>query len=551
VPLRRLGAVSRLRRALPLAAVLLLAALLRVWALGFGLPLILRPDDQLWPGFGLAMWRDLNHHYHHYPGFLFWVNMIALGAANSLGLLLGWWSDWAGFESHVHAHLGQFVLLGRAVDALFSWGAVWATYGLARTLLPRTPSLIAAALMAVAPLAVRESHGIAVDVPLALFATLCLTASLRLMETGARRHAWRAALFAGLAGATKWPGVVFWAVPVAGFALHRVRSSEQPHDRTTARSHDVGRLAVLLLIPPLILLVLTPWILTAPSEVWRDVSHQLAHAGGGHRGVVLRPAIWRHLTFSIPLGIGLPPALLVLAGIATAGRDLRRWLVVAFAALYLLAIGTGGLAFARYVGPVLPALCVLAVCGVWSVSRKLAVRWALISVALVWPLVASLEFDALLTREDTRTLAQRWILANVPRGTVVLSSNFFLGGVPLPTSAAVEDGYRVFGVFDLDRNVPVAEQERRRLGTAPPGAIAVINTHPLVPAYDADPALVARLRPHLETLARFTPFGSGSVRARFDLQDAFFVPLGLFWGVSRPGPEIEIAQLTEAVDLSP
>src|SRR5262249_34886011 len=142
-------------------------------------------------------------------------------------------------------------------------------------------------------------------------------------------------------------------------------------------------------------------------------------------------------------GLGWPILVFASAGLllALARRD-RPLLVVASFPVALYAVkGYERMYFARFILPALPALLVLAAVAVVSLVEWLARRLgpargrapacaagrvagpALLLAALVLgapPLLASARFDAILTREDTRTQAAHWIGANLPAGARVV-----------------------------------------------------------------------------------------------------------------------------------
>ena len=94
----------------------------------------------------------------------------------------------------------DFYLWGRAVTAILGTATVWSSTAPACAG-ARGTALLAAGMLAVMPLHVRESHYVLTDVPVTFFVMLTLLLSLRAHE---RATAWSFALAgaaAGLAGA--------------------------------------------------------------------------------------------------------------------------------------------------------------------------------------------------------------------------------------------------------------------------------------------------------------------------------------------------------------
>ena len=115
------------------------------------------------------------------------------------GAMQGLWSGLA------QAPTAEFYVWGRAVTAILGTATVWIVYRAAMRWGART-ALLAAVMIAVMPLHVRESHYVLTDVPVTFFVMLTFLLSLRAHE---RSTAWSFALAgaaAGLAGATKYNG---------------------------------------------------------------------------------------------------------------------------------------------------------------------------------------------------------------------------------------------------------------------------------------------------------------------------------------------------------
>src|SRR3954449_6384075 len=137
--------VRRLRAAVPLAGIVTLAAVLRLFAIGFGLPYPhARPDEEAAIGHAVAILHgDPNPHFFNWPSLALYLF--------AAGLAVGRWAGVAVTSSAA-------VVLSRAIVAAAGALTVVPTASIAGRLAGRRAGLVAALFLAVAPLHVRESH---------------------------------------------------------------------------------------------------------------------------------------------------------------------------------------------------------------------------------------------------------------------------------------------------------------------------------------------------------------------------------------------------------
>jgi hypothetical protein len=180
-----------------LALALILAAGLRFTGLSWGLRHPPHTDERVFVENVLAMLaaHDFDHRFYEYPGLCFYVLRVVLG------LVPGGTAD------------GPFpYLVARCVTAGFGVAAVALLYLWCARLFGRRAALLAAALLAVSPVAVETAHMVRPDVALQAFVLLALIAFVRVDS----RHALSADAWAGvalgLAGAVKFSAV--FLVPV-------------------------------------------------------------------------------------------------------------------------------------------------------------------------------------------------------------------------------------------------------------------------------------------------------------------------------------------------
>ena len=364
----------RLRRTLPLlAAILGLAATLRLIGIQYGLPLggLLNPDEQ---NIVPRAWRmvhggGLDPHWFDYPSLVLYV--------------LAPFQAWQDQPSYLTARL---------VIAAFGVGGVAAAWWLGRAAYGRTAGLVASAVVAVETIGIAYAHMAVTDIPM----TALITVSLALAVTG--RLEW-AGVAAGLAASAKYPAV-FLLVPlvVAGWRQWR-------------------RLAITLGLAVVAFVATSPYVLVHPHQAWSDASRVQRLARDGWLG--FEHDSWALFSFTGKLWNGLGPVLVIsVVGLVLALRRRSRTdlILASFVLVYLVDLLTIRAHFDRYVLPLVPPLAVLA-----GRQRSLApIALGLLIVPLVW----AIGDDVRLTRTDTRVVAQRWIVRHLPpRASVAADSS--------------------------------------------------------------------------------------------------------------------------------
>jgi 4-amino-4-deoxy-L-arabinose transferase-like glycosyltransferase len=356
---------------LALAALLGLAAALRLVGIQYGLPFaLLNPDEQ---SIVPRAWRmvhggGLDPHWFDYPTLVMYV--------------LAPFQAWQGSPSYLAARL---VIVGLAV------AGVAAAWWLGRRAYGQTAGAVAAAFTAVETTHVAYSHTAVTDVPLTLGVATCLALCV------AGRLEW-AGVAAGLAASAKYPGV-FLVVPIVVAGWGRWR-----------RVALSGALALVAF------LATSPFVAVHPLQAWADASRVQRLARRGWLG--FEHDHWAGIAFSSRLWHGIGPALLVAVlglVIALARRSRTDLVLAAFVLVYFVDLLTIRAHFDRYVLPLVPALGALA----GRVRYLAPVTLLLLVVPLAW----SIREDRRLTRTDPRIEAVRWIERNLPHGVKIAADS--------------------------------------------------------------------------------------------------------------------------------
>ena len=418
--------------ALILLAILAVAVGLRLWGVNWGLPLLLHNDE------GNEVLRALRLGAGDFElqrvakGGYFYLLFVEYGVLYLALRLFGIVGSPADFADFFVRDPTVFYLIGRTTTALIGAATVYLVYSLGRRAYSRAAGLWGAGLLAINVLHADLSHYIAVDVPMTFLAVATLYFAVRMVtEDRASNYAW-AALFAALATTTKITAVLL-LVPLLLAHFFHARAAGRP-----ARFYFVGapllRAAAVFMIT---YVVTTPGIITHFGNVVSWTSGLFATtpdagvaASAGTPGATTAsdyesPNLYRFYANVLLQSMGLPAFILCLAGIlyAFVRRTAVDLVLLSYAAcVYLAMAGTSdeSLYYPRYILPAIPVLAILS--GRVTDDTLLRVRERYRSVATVMtvaalafmPLPQIVDANVLMTREDTRATAKKWIEAHVP-----------------------------------------------------------------------------------------------------------------------------------------
>jgi hypothetical protein len=478
-----------------LAIITALAALLRLWSIGFGLPLITHPDEPLIYDAADRMisGRTLNPHWFRYPAFIIDIETALLSIVYALDHTIGLSEDMIlnlGYGSGrlVMATFGILTvaltgLLGRRLaraalntntdDGPFDQqppnvfchpevaaeGSLRAGYGQTpgdpslplrmterRRWLPNVTiaadiaGLVAALLLAVSFIHMKDSHYLKPDIPTAFFTTLTLWLTWDAWEKRASGHLrpWLlAGLAVGLATAAKYTGGVVAIVPAMALLL-AVLDGSMRFGRAVKVTAAMAGAAIV------VFLVVNPYIALSPREFLSPVDGiraEMNHYRTGHDGAegndTWRWYLWE--TWHHGFGPTLTP--LVIAGGALAigwvGRRSRGWNLLlpalVFVPLYYATIAPYPVRFDRQLMPILPYMAILGGFAVavtlswlrdWRIEDRVRIAFPAVALALVVllaipPGLEAAHWDIETGKRDTRYAALDWIKANIPPGATI------------------------------------------------------------------------------------------------------------------------------------
>jgi 4-amino-4-deoxy-L-arabinose transferase-like glycosyltransferase len=403
------------------SAAVLAGAVLRFWALDSGIPYAVGTDEPeiLTRAVRMMKTGDLHPHFFDYPSLYLYVQMVTACVSFMAGAMQGHYQslDQVGPEN--------FYLWGRVVTALAGIATIALVYA-AGLHWGRGQAAVAAVMVAVFPMHVRESHYVLTDVPATFFTALTLLLGLRACANPSVRAFLWAGVAAGLATATKYNAVLVLIVPV-------VAALGAGEDAATRRRYVAAAVlstaAAYLICAPYTLLDL-PAFLNGFGRL--AASYNEPHSTSGWRLYLKHLSLALRGSGMLLLGVGLV--------YATAQAFKRRpatkwWLVTLFPVVYFIFISRQSLVFGRYLLVILPFVALLIAYGVFAIKGWLrhvgapsyvppAVVAGLLVAVILPPARIAIGFNRMISQPTTHGVAYAWILENVPVGARVMTERF-------------------------------------------------------------------------------------------------------------------------------
>lgn len=484
-------AVNFLKRHWLLLIILVLALFVRLWGIDHGLPFIYHPDEPalVRSAYGLRF-GNLNPGHFDWPHFHFYFCLLIFEGFIKLRALVQLLHLRPAVESGIPL-LWQdpaiFYFLARLVAASMGTATVGLTYLIGKRLFDRRVGLLAALFLAVSPLHVDQSHYALLDVPLTFWVALSFYFSILVMESGRLRHYLLAGLLAGFSASTKYNGALVVLAIVAAHLLRR--SSEIKKAGAGVRRfllaiiYDWWKLVLAGAVSILGFLIGTPYaLLDRKTFLFKEDARGFLWQLQGMKSHVGAEALngwWFHFSDSLKNGLGLGILILVVLGVVLVliRRQRAQLFLLLFPVLYFLYVGSWRVVYSRFMIPILPMLCILAVLPVGYVWQKLTRRsgrvwfWGTIvltafTVGSLLPSLRQVIYgDRLLGQTDTRTVAKVWIDENIPDKSKIAEDTiygYFLDPFYLPSlriSRGMDDPEKGFFIYPWSKISEVSPHE--------------------------------------------------------------------------------------------
>jgi hypothetical protein len=426
-----------------IAAICLLAVILRAIGLDYGLPAVYNPDETPILNRALALRNDLKPQNFVYPSLYFYLLFVWEGLFFAVGRAAGVFESLAAFQREFFLDPSRHFLAGRVFSLLCGTVTVLALYRLGRRLYDRATGLAAAAALAVSPIAVRDAHYVKLDVPTTMFVVFAHLALARIVVDAAaatRRRTWLfAGLLSGLAVSTQYYAIFI------GFTMIAAAVADA---RRTGHWRDSGRLFLWSTGGAALGFLLgTPFLPFEWQRAIADIAHvrevdvDRALVGGpfSATGAYLRILLWDSM--------GWPVWIAAVGGFGWALiTDWRRGLFLVSFFIPFFAFIANTVPMSRYLNVVLPSIALAAGFALVRAGRVSgpAARFVtplLVALALVPGLWSSVAWDMFLRQTDTRTMAGDYIESRIPAGKSFLVQPY---GPPLRQSKeALIEGLRL------------------------------------------------------------------------------------------------------------
>ena len=341
--------------------------------------------------------------------------------------------------------LRDLALAGRLLSTLADVGTVSMVYLLGKRLYNKNAGLLAAALVAFAVVHIQHSHYYRPETFSILFTLASFWFMMQVLEKNRIRDSAFLGLFIGLAFATKisTAPILISLAAVYGYLFLGALRKPALLENAALRALLGGFIAIA------VYLFWTPYSILAFPEFlyWNLRELDIVRNAGSVPYTVQyigTPKLLYELQQTVTWGLGYPLGILAWGGfLATIAINLRRprWgqvLILLWAIPLLIIVARAEVKFLRYTFPLMPVMIVMgagtALMGIdWLKRRKPAMLKAA-HIALGTIVAATvfygLAFQNVYSNPHTAVQASRWINANIPEDTFILTDNHWDEGVP-------------------------------------------------------------------------------------------------------------------------
>jgi hypothetical protein len=421
------------------------ALALRVYGLRYGLPSVYNPDEAAIMSRALAFAKwDFNPHNFLYPSFYFYALFAWEGLTAALAVATRSVASVGAFQREFFVDPTRVFVAGRLLTALLGACTVAATGVLGSRVTStsgtnpisgRLAGVLAALLLAVAPLHVLNSHYVKHDVPVTFLIVLAYLTYERLWSLPPKGESRgfhlqvegsliTAAAITGAAFSTHYYAI-FLAIPLAWSAARGARD----------RGEALRRIAIAAAVSGAVFFLLSPFILVEPATALRDIRANrqiVVDRAVDNLGYLASAARYGRLLLDTT-GVA---AVLAIVGIGVAmRRDGRSTLWLLAFPLPFLAFIASTVPATRYLVPVVPFITLFAGIAIAEMWQKQRLTAQLLFVgAFAMAGLESLRTDGFIRQTDTRTIALEYVREHVPAGVTILTQPY---SVPLEPTADV------------------------------------------------------------------------------------------------------------------
>lgn len=409
-------------RAWILVALAAVALGLRLLGLQYGLPAVYNMDESAIMRHALSFARGtLEPRNYLYPSFYLYVLFAWVGAYLGIVWLTGGVSSVTALKQMFFTHPTGIYTAGRTLTAICGTLGVLAVYKLGQRLFDGRIGLTAAIFLAVAPLAVRDSHYVKHDIPVTLLIVVAYVAITRIWpclppEGRSRNDVIIAGAACGVAFSTHYYSI-FLSLPLVWAIVQRWR----PAGWTIV----LRQVFTAGLVSAVVFFLLSPFILVEPVEAWRDMTanREIVVDRALNQGAFSPAARYLEILWTDSLGRAIVAAGMAGVGWMLVTAPARAILLLLFPVTFFAFI-SNTVPASRYLNPVLPFVALFAA---WTLGRlaefwrgPAAAYWIAVGLLAVSPAIESVRSDLFFRTDDTRRLAERFVHSRIPAGSSVL-----------------------------------------------------------------------------------------------------------------------------------
>jgi len=426
--------------------ILIISVVIRIWNINWDLPEIYEEAYPFRTAWNFWNWNgtgfDFNPHIFNYAALSFYFQFVIQVIHFGAGWIVGLYSNLQAFHQAFDQDPTSFIIMARLGSVVFDIGTIIITYYLGKLVFGKTPALLASAFISVNVLHIKESHLVNVDTPLTFFIMLSIFCIYQVYHIGSRRWYLLSGLCIGLAAATKYTGALL--IPFL-LIVHLIKIKP-----ITQAVRSLTRIDILSAIglSGVVFILLNPYIIISFKEFYERLSFLSYNViSYGHLGVVSSEStIGFYLLHSIPLHIGLPLMAAVAASIIfmLSRKQKHELILLIFPLLYLTVISLWEYRADRYLLPLFPIFMLIGSFGFVSFcdwlrkklqrqfpeglvqSKLFRYSWQTgLGLLLIIPMIQSVNwYQTSHSLPDTRTIAEDWIIKNVPTGIGIATTQF-------------------------------------------------------------------------------------------------------------------------------
>jgi 4-amino-4-deoxy-L-arabinose transferase-like glycosyltransferase len=371
------------RAAEPIIVIALFGAalVLRLWALGWGLPYVEHPDEPAVLETAVRMVKEgePNPGRFIYPSFYYYMLALVIRLHTVWGIAQGLYQSLADLpeKTYLYTVAPELYRWSRALTALLGALTIPLVYVLGRQMCDQRVGLISGSGLAVCMYHVQHSHFVTTDVPTGLWTTLAVAGAWGIATQGRWRNYMIGGVATGLAAGTKYnAGIVGIALGVAAviYVDEHLRQLQVAASRRLVLAHSLRLLAASLIALAAFFLS-TPFAILDFSRFWQDMQFNAIHYARGSHGDFIGP--WRvdgYLDFFWQEALRPAGFLLLVAGIPLlVQRAPRQFAILSVAvATSVILLLTQSVNFVRNTLPIIPLLFVLTAAAIVYLGEWLA-----------------------------------------------------------------------------------------------------------------------------------------------------------------------------------